>query len=302
MSDLPDGFVARQLRPSDAGDAYAVYAADEVADAGTLAIELEDIEADWARPSFDLPQDAIGIEDRNGQLVAAAEVTRRGTRAEGAVRPDVRALGLGTWLLGWIGRRARVMGATSVGQSIPAGSAADSLLAAHGHEVDYHAWVLQFPTATELPDAPTPAGTTLETAGDDETRHTAYEVIEEAFSAWPGRTPTTYEDWAATSIHRPGTQEWQLRVARDTQGAVIGACFTILDTQGTGYVDQVAVRAAHRGRGVGAALVVDGFRQAVSRGASLCELSTDSRTGALGLYQRLGMTVTQDWVHRRLPL
>ena len=32
------------------------------------------------------------------------------------------------------------------------------------------------------------------------------------------------------------------------------------------------------------------------------ELSTDSRTGALGLYERVGMEVTSTWVNRAIDL
>ena len=38
------------------------------------------------------------------------------------------------------------------------------------------------------------------------------------------------EDWAATTVRRPGAQPWQLRVA-EHDGVVVGASFTILDSQ-----------------------------------------------------------------------
>ncbi len=47
-----------------------------------------------------------------------------------------------------------------------------------------------------------------------------------------------------------------------------------------------------RGRGRSRALLADSFEVARARGARRSELSTDSRTGALGLYQRVGMEVT----------
>ena len=39
-----------------------------------------------------------------------------------------------------------------------------------------------------------------------------------------------------------------------------------------------------------------------AHGATRSELSTDSRTGALGLYERVGMEVTSTWVHRAIHL
>ena len=44
-------------------------------------------------------------------------------------------------------------------------------------------------------------------------------------------------------------------------------------------------------------VLVDAFARARQRGAHISELSTDSRTGALGLYEHVGMVVTQTWRH-----
>ncbi|MDX6326757.1 MAG: mycothiol synthase, partial [Nocardioidaceae bacterium] len=47
-------------------------------------------------------------------------------------------------------------------------------------------------------------------------------------------------------------------------------------------------------------LLVDAFGNAREHGATRSELSTDSRTGALGLYEKVGMVVTSTWVHRAI--
>ncbi|HYJ27340.1 MAG TPA: GNAT family N-acetyltransferase, partial [Nocardioides sp.] len=105
-----------------------------------------------------------------------------------------------------------------------------------------------------------------------------------------------YEDWAATTVRRPGTGPWQLRVV-EHEGSVVAAAFTILDSQGAGYVHQLAVERTHRGRGLAQALLADAFARARERGATSSELSTDSRTGALDLYLKVGMEVTQVWTN-----
>jgi len=58
-----------------------------------------------------------------------------------------------------------------------------------------------------------------------------------------------------------------------------------------GYVDHVAVRADHRGRGIAKALLLTAFRGFHLRGRSTTTLWTHSKTGALGLYEGIGMTV-----------
>ena len=69
-----------------------------------------------------------------------------------------------------------------------------------------------------------------------------------------------------------------------------------------GYVDRLATRADQRGRGLAQALLVDAFAAARAQGAVRSALSTDSRTGALGLYEKVGMVVTQTWVNRAADL
>jgi 3-oxoacyl-[acyl-carrier-protein] synthase III len=50
--------------------------------------------------------------------------------------------------------------------------------------------------------------------------------------------------------------------------------------------------------GLAQALLADAFGVARAHGAARATLSTDSRTGALDLYRRVGMQVESTWVHR----
>lgn len=80
--------------------------------------------------------------------------------------------------------------------------------------------------------------------------------------------------------------------------SVVGAAFSVIDTNtGALYLDRLAVREEARGQGFARALLADVFSIGLRRGATACELSTDSRTGALGLYTGLGMQVTRTWVN-----
>ena len=107
----PAGLTARPLTPTDLDEVYAVYAAAEIADAGHLAIEPEDLAGDWSRPSFDLAHDSIGLFE-NGHVVAAAaagvlgftvqeiEATIRRTLPARFVEMNVQALALGAGYTG----------------------------------------------------------------------------------------------------------------------------------------------------------------------------------------------------------
>jgi GNAT superfamily N-acetyltransferase len=294
-TELPPGLTARPFTPDDLDAAFAVYSAAEFEDSGHLALEPEDIAGDWARPSFDLASDSIGVFDGE-RLVGAAEVTTGGARAEGAVLPGERGRGIGSWLAAWTEERATALGSSRIGQVAPDGSLPQRLLRGRGYTLGHTSWVLELPEGREVPHRPLPAGHTLATADTAERVRAAYVVIQDAFDEWEGRRRSTFEDWAATTVRRPGAQPWQLRVV-EHDGAVVGASFTIIDSQGVGYVHQLAVERTHRGKGLAQAMLADAFGRARERGATRSELSTDSRTGALDLYLRVGMGVSQVWTH-----
>jgi mycothiol synthase len=292
---LPSGLRARPLTPADLDAVFGVYSAAELEDAGNVALEPEDIAGHWARPSFDLARDSIGVID-GGRLVGAAEVTRGGARAEGAVLPGERGRGVGSWLAAWTEHRATELGSSRVSQVAPDGSLPQRLLRARGYSLGHTAWVLELPAGRRVAPRAMPEGYSLTTADRPEQWRAAHGVIQDAFDEWEGRVRESYDDWAATSVDRPGAQPWQLGLV-ERAGTVVGASFTIIDSQGVGYVHQLAVERSHRGRGLAQALLADAFAAARERGAVRSELSTDSRTGALDLYIKVGMEVTQTWTH-----
>ena len=61
-------------------------------------------------------------------------------------------------------------------------------------------------------------------------------------------------------------------------------------------------RRDQRNRGLAQALLVDAYGRARDHGVMTGGLSTDSRTGALSLYEKVGMQVTSTWVNRGIDL
>jgi mycothiol synthase len=217
------------------------------------------------------------------------------------VHPEYRGRGVGTALAAWIQELARERGVPVVGMPVPQGSPADALLESLGYEVRWHSWMLELPDGTRIEAQPLPDGYSIRTAEDEADHRGAWTVIEEAFLEWAQRDRRSFADFAATTVRRPGFEPWHLRIVVDPHGDVVGACFLVLhDTDG--FVDKLAVRRDRRGLGLARALLADAFANARAHGATRCELSTDSRTGALGLYERVGMVVTGTWVHRALDL
>ncbi len=293
---LPPGLTARPLRPDDVDPVLDLIRAAEAHDAGEALVERSDIEADWSRPSTDLSLDTVGVHDGAGSLLGMAEVGRQGTRAEGYVLPAARGRGIGTFLAAWSERRALQLGASRVGQAVPQGSAPHRFLAARGYEVGWTSWVLQLPGGVEIPNRSLPAGYRLGTAGPEQHRATQ-SVITTAFGEWSNREAETYQEWAPGVVDRPGFEPWMLRVVEHDDEGVVGACFTRVDDEGCGFVHELAVDRRHRGRGLAQVLLADGFGNARRHGATRSELTTDSRTGALDLYLKVGMQVTSTWVN-----
>ena len=77
---------------------------------------------------------------------------------------------------------------------------------------------------------------------------------------------------------------------------VVGASIAYDYGAGTeGWVQQVATAASHRRMGIGRALIESSFAGFHAAGRRQVGLSTDSRTGALDLYERIGMKVKRSF-------
>ena len=297
---LPDGLTARPLQKTDAHAVFVLMAAQEQEDIGEVAIEEADIVSDWAKPSHDLGARSVGVFDGD-TLVGYAELMGA-DRADTSVLPSHRGRGIGTWLAHWLQDLGLRLGSSVIGMPVPQGSPGDRLLEDLGFRVRWTSWVLKLPEGATIPDRALPPGYVVRTAEPGELR-AAHDVKEDAFLEWSVRERETFEDFEAGIRGRPGFEPWNLRVAIDPDGAVVGVSLVLVSDNGeTGFIDQLAVRRDQRNRGLAQALLVDSFAQARAHGTSTSELSTDSRTGALGLYERVGMVPTSIWVNRAIDL
>ncbi|HEX6150082.1 GNAT family N-acetyltransferase [Nocardioides sp.] len=302
--DLPEGLTARPLVMSDARAVYDVMAAQELADLGMVEIEEADIVSDWARPSFDVSAQGVGVFDGD-RLVGYAEFARP-DRGDAAVDPSYRGRGIGTALAAWMREKAASFGATVVGMPVPEGSPSDRLLAGLGYEVRWSSWVLQLPEGADIVDRPLPDGYAVREADPSE-YPAVHTVVEDAFLEWSVRDRETFDDFRAVVMGRPGFEPWMVRVVTDPAGEVVGVAIESIyvpddDRPAEAFVSRLAVRRDQRNRGLAQALMVDAFRVARDHGAVTCGLSTDSRTGALGLYEKVGMKVTSTWVNRAISV
>jgi ribosomal protein S18 acetylase RimI-like enzyme len=113
-----------------------------------------------------------------------------------------------------------------------------------------------------------------------------------------------FENWAAQAL-RDVRPEFVVLVeeAPEPGGSAAGAAGRLVgvavghdyESSGEGWIEQIAVRREHRGRGLGGALLAESFRRFQAAGRGSAGVSTDSRTGALGLYEHAGMTVVRSY-------
>jgi GNAT superfamily N-acetyltransferase len=298
--DLPAGLSTRPLQREDAHAVFEVIAAQEAADLDEVMIEEADIVGDWSRSSFDIVGSTIGVLDGD-RLVAYSEVGPSG-RCDAAVHPDFRGRGIGTALAYWMQDNARTKGLPEIGMPVPVDSPGDRLLEALGYRVRWNSWGLALLEGAVVPERALPEGYAVREADTSEYEQ-AWQVQEDAFLEWSVRDREPFEDWKAEVTGRPGFEPWNLRVVVDPTGRVVSFGWVQLGEDGTtAFIARLATNKDERGRGLAQALLVDAFAVGRAHGAVGSELSTDSRTGALGLYEKVGMKVTSTWVNRAISL
>jgi GNAT superfamily N-acetyltransferase len=291
---LPEGLAARPATLDDAAAVTRLVAACELAVHGETETDRSEVEAYWRQPSFDLAVDSLLVFEGD-RPVAEAEVLH-GRRAEVNVYPGARGRGIGTALLAWTEERARAVGSKLLGQTVPdEDRSAVELFTGRGYARLWTSWVLEVGLRERPPEPTLPGGLAIRDFALGRDDHEVHEMIETAFEEWPYHDPWPFEDWAATTIHREDFEPWQMPLVVDG-GEAVGAAFLGIYPD-AGWVGQLAVRRSHRGRGLARALLQHAFVVFLDRGARRAQLSTDSRTGALGLYERVGMHVTRSYAH-----
>ena len=159
--------------------------------------------------------------------------------------------------------------------------------AGRGYTLHHTSWILGLDPETPIAGRALPEGYAVRPYAAADAQAT-YRVITEAFAEWDHK-PHSFEVWRAGTLDRPNVDPSAFRVATYA-GEVIGASI-VFDSAGEAWVAQLAVDRAHRHRGVAQQLLAETYAAARDRGVPNAGLSTDTRTGALDLYQRLGMRV-----------
>jgi predicted N-acetyltransferase YhbS len=281
--------ITRAATRSDVAAVTALVAACETANDGVAEVHPTDIEH-----NFDLADEGgVIVMEARDQLVAWATVADG--RGQVDVHPAWRGRGLGSALLAWTEVQARASGAPEMRQVVTnADAGAHRLFERSGYHVHHTSWILEMTLGDAPPEVTLPPGITIREYKATDAM-ASYQLIEDAFNEWPDREPTVFAKWSAFVLEHPAFAPELSRLAFDGDELVGAALCQDYEGQDEGWVQQLATKATHRHRGIARALLQLCFVAYHATGRRRVGLSTDSRTGALTLYERIGMHVRRTY-------
>jgi len=308
--DLPAGYQLRAPEPGDLDAVADILIADQLAEGGPVVLDAGFVRDEWSRAGFSLAANAWVVTDGAGTIAGYVQATAEepGTiDCWGTVHPRHRGRGIGTALVGVTQERAaRLAGGLPSGRLrhvVNAGdTAAADLLLASGLHLVRHFWHMQIDLPVQVDPGTVPDGIGIGGIDPATDLPLVKTVVDEAFADHWEYHPEPYGQWVAGHTGRPAYDPGLWLLATDAgqpAGALIGH---VSDDQG--WVEYIAVLAASRGRGVGAALLRRSFAMFAGRGIRRVVLAVDAQnaTGATALYERVGMRVVGrfDWWERPL--
>ena len=282
------------LRPFDESDAPAVAA----------LINAED-ERFYGRPGRITAADIImflqyskeaWVWEDDGRLAASATYGMHGDAANTRGFVAVKGQGIGSEILERGEAFARAQGATKILTGAPEPDAtARALFESRGYREARRFYEMEI-ELTEAPREPAlPDGLVVDELREDE-YEAFYDALNEAFADHWEWHPEPFEDWLERRRGQHRDEHGPIWfVVRD--GAQLAAVTrNDANVAGGGYVGAIGVRPAWRGKGLGKALLYRTFAEFWRRGTTRVTLDVDAQntTGAVALYERVGMHVEQE--------
>jgi len=307
---VPRTSQVRSLGEADVDAVVDLITLCEIAETGEVDVEL----VDWITGSATQSHmHGYGIDDEHG-LVAFGYIEciegHTGLEAELRVRPGAD-LDLGLPILAALRAAAARFDASKPVQMFANRDAHGyrRWLEAQGAREIRHFWRMAIDFGDAAPAVPfAPADVVVRRARDDETDlRTIFTVVDSAFVEHFGHTDErTFERWIQMWRSRHGfdlTLWWVAEVDAEPIAALLGMTFTDADGVSTGHVATLGTLKEHRGRGIGAHLLHTAFREFHDRGMRKVTLGVDSEntTGAVRLYEAVGMHAVTDWPLYELP-
>ncbi len=306
--DLPAPYTARPARLEDA-DAVVTAVNDNCMRLfGEPFTTTAELLAEWRRPGRDLAATSCVVEGPDGRLAACLFIDALQPFSQplvwGEIAPEHRGRGLGTALADWAEAQARrvILDAPPDAETVlhwPAWvgeTGLTELLRARGFSCVRHFWRMDVDLASE-PEAPAwPPGIEVRTFRRDEDERRTYEAVREAFSDHWGEDHLSFEQWRHERVVDAGDRFdpglWFLAMDGEEVAGMALCTPEAGFAPELGYVSTLGVRRAWRRRGLARALLLHVFAAFRARGRPGVSLhvDADNPTGALALYEGVGMT------------
>jgi len=258
-------------------------------------------------PGSELERDTVCVRDEAGPLVGFGHIWPGHpdlVRCFARTHPDHRGRGVGTVLQQWVVARAAELAAapspdrprTIDTTTWPGDTEAEVLLTSFGYSPERYFLTMVADLATVDPPAvPDPEGIVVRAfrLGDEDAVYAAY--LESFAEHWGTGRPGSAEWWGERRDQASAGFDPDLWLVAEEAGEVAG--FVVAreqpDASGVvhGYVGDLGVRPAWRGRRLGEALLTRSLRAFRDRGLPYASLHVDAEntTGAVRLYTKAGM-------------
>jgi mycothiol synthase len=305
MATHPPGYAVRPATWDDLDAVAELLQVADLADLGETDFFIDELKDDWRQPLLDMATDTWLV-TRNGEACAYTWLLGRNSHRDldswGVVHPEHRGRGLGMFLLDVVERRAAEHQAlvppgeqaTLLLHILAVDTAAHTLLLRRGFELVRHFWRMDI----DLENAPAPPAPieriSIRTFQPGLDERPVYEAFEESFAGHFGYAPRSFEEWSASRL-KEGFDPSLWLLATDGPEVVGALAGRIMED--IGWVATLGVRKQWRGRGIGEALLRHAFVAFHRRGIAKSSLNVDAtnETGAVALYERVGMHVAQQY-------
>ena len=303
--NVPAGYVARAATRADIDGIVAMLHAGDVVAVGRPDTPKSFVDEVFSSPFVDPSADIWVVEDASGTIAAGADIRApdptQSCDAFVRVHPDHAGRGLASALLDRceVRARERAGGPTRLlATAEPADPAGLRLLRDRGHE-HVRSFLHMQRTVDDLePTTPVPEGVGFRAFRDDRRdwatfHHVLETTFEDHFDAVSLDLDTFVWMWTDMPTWDPGLVTFAT-AGDDVVGVVVS---DVLDGEGLGWISEVGVLEAFRGRGIGRALLLRAFTDLRERGCDRVRLNVDAEntTGATRLYEAAGMHVHRGW-------
>lgn len=292
-----------ELRPPRREDAAAIAAAlNEFNRPFDFEVDSPEEVAVWLEfPSLDLERDArvALVEGEIAGYSEATDLDGEGRFVFVDVRADPAHPGATAALLDFAEKRARELAPQGKIRLWTAEKAKAwrSLLEGRGYGFHRYSLHMGAELADEPPEPTWPAGISVRTLRSEEDERAAYDVQQETFADQGNDfVPEPFDDWRHWATREPFDPGLWFFAVDGEELAGISLCRgEWAGDDSLGWVSVLGVRRPWRRKGLGSALLLHSFRELRARGKERVGLGVraDNATGALRLYERVGMSVSR---------